>query len=102
MIIGFFVASLTKALLLQLLSLARRPALGRVLVVLNFFHLRFNVSENPIEIFQFCYKFYSNLYKSKLNIDDLDTVSTLVMLIILNVIKVLCNSLSLRLRKLSV
>ena len=28
------------ALLLQLLSLARRPALGRVLVVPNFFHLR--------------------------------------------------------------
>ena len=34
--IGFLVTSLTKALL----SLAGRPALGRVLVVPNFFHLR--------------------------------------------------------------
>ena len=33
--IGFLVTSLTKALLPQLLSLARRPALGRVLVVPN-------------------------------------------------------------------
>ncbi len=32
------VTILTKALLHQLLSLARRPALGRVLVVSNFFH----------------------------------------------------------------
>ena len=31
---------LTKALLPRLLSLAGRPALGRVLVVPNFFHLR--------------------------------------------------------------
>ena len=38
--IGFLVASLTKALLPRLLSLAWRPALGRVLVVPNFFHLR--------------------------------------------------------------
>ena len=38
--IGFLVTSLTKALLPLLLSLAGRPALGRVLVVLNFFHLR--------------------------------------------------------------
>ena len=37
MSIGFFVTYLTKALLPQLL---RRPALGRVLVVPNFFHLR--------------------------------------------------------------
>ena len=38
--IGLVVTSLTKALLPRLLSLAGRPALGRVLVVLNFFHLR--------------------------------------------------------------
>ena len=38
--IGFLVTSLTKALLPRLLSLAGRPALGRVLVVPNFFHLR--------------------------------------------------------------
>jgi hypothetical protein len=36
----FLVTSLTKALLSLLLSLAGRPALGRVLVVPNFFHLR--------------------------------------------------------------
>ncbi len=36
--IRFFVTTLTKALLHQLLSLAKRPALGRVLVVSNFFH----------------------------------------------------------------
>ena len=34
--IGFLVTSLTKALLSRLLSLAGRPALGRVLVVTNF------------------------------------------------------------------
>ena len=34
------VTSLTKALLCRLLSLARRPALGRVSVVPNFLHLR--------------------------------------------------------------
>ena len=39
-IIGFLVTFLTKALLPQLLSLARWPALGRVPVVPNFFHLR--------------------------------------------------------------
>ena len=38
--IGFLVTSLTKALLPQLLSLTVRPALGRVLLVPNFFHLR--------------------------------------------------------------
>ena len=38
--IGFLVTYLTKALLPRLLSLAGRPALGRVLVVPNFFHLR--------------------------------------------------------------
>jgi hypothetical protein len=38
--IGDFVTSLTKSLLPRLLSLARRPALERVLVVPNFFHLR--------------------------------------------------------------
>ena len=37
---GFSVTSLTKALLAWLLSLAGRPALGTVLVVPNFFHLR--------------------------------------------------------------
>ena len=37
--IGFLVTSLTKALLPRLLSFAQWPALGRVLVVLNFFHL---------------------------------------------------------------
>ena len=37
--IGFLVTSVTKALLPRLLSLAGRPALGRVLVVPNFFHL---------------------------------------------------------------
>ncbi len=36
--IGLLVTSLEKALLHQLLSLARRPALGRVLVVPKFFH----------------------------------------------------------------
>ncbi len=40
MTIAFLVTSLTKALLPQLLSLAGRPALGRVLVVPNFFHLQ--------------------------------------------------------------
>ena len=38
--IGFLVTTPTKALLPRLLSLAGRPALERVLVVLNFFHLR--------------------------------------------------------------
>ena len=38
--IGFLVTSLTKALLYRMLSLAVRPALGRVLVLPNFFHLR--------------------------------------------------------------
>ncbi len=38
--IRFLVTSVDKALLHQLLSLARRPALGRILVVSNFFHLR--------------------------------------------------------------
>ena len=38
--IGFLVTSLTKALLPQSLSLDGRPALGRVLVVPNFFHLQ--------------------------------------------------------------
>ena len=40
MTIGFLVTSLTKALISWLLSLARRLALGRALVVPNFFHLR--------------------------------------------------------------
>ena len=38
--IGFLVTSLSKALLPRLLSLASGPALGRVLVIPNFFHLR--------------------------------------------------------------
>jgi hypothetical protein len=38
--IRFLVTSLTKALLPRLLSLAGKPALGRVLVVPNLFHLR--------------------------------------------------------------
>ena len=38
--IRFLVPSLTKALIRRLLSLARRPALGRGMVVPNFFHLR--------------------------------------------------------------
>jgi hypothetical protein len=38
--IGFLVTSLTKALLPQLRRFAGRPALGRVLVVPNFFHYR--------------------------------------------------------------
>ena len=38
--IMFSVTSLTKALFLRLLSLAGRTALGRALVVPNFFHLR--------------------------------------------------------------
>jgi hypothetical protein len=38
--IDFLVTYLTKALLPRLLSLTGRPALGRVLVVINFFHLR--------------------------------------------------------------
>ena len=44
--IGFMVTSLTKALLSQLLSLAGRPALGRVFVVPNFFHLK--IMEAPV------------------------------------------------------
>ncbi len=36
--IRFLVTTLTKTLLHQLLSLARRPALGRILVVSNFFY----------------------------------------------------------------
>ena len=39
MTIGFLVTSLTMALLSRLLSLAGRPALGRVLVVPDYFHL---------------------------------------------------------------
>jgi hypothetical protein len=38
--IGFLVTSLSKDLQSCWLSLARQPALGRVLVVSNFFHLR--------------------------------------------------------------
>ena len=38
--IRFLVTSMTKVLLPRLLSLAGRPARGRVLVVPNFFHLR--------------------------------------------------------------
>lgn len=38
--IRFLITSLTKALLTRLLTLAGQPALGRVLVVPNFFHLR--------------------------------------------------------------
>jgi hypothetical protein len=38
--IGFLVTSLTKALLPRFLSLAGWPAVGRVLVFPNFFHLR--------------------------------------------------------------
>ena len=38
--IGFLVTSLTKALLPRLLSLAGWPALGRFLVIPNYFHLR--------------------------------------------------------------
>jgi hypothetical protein len=38
--IGFLVTSLIKALLPRLFSLAGQQALGRVLVVPNFFHLR--------------------------------------------------------------
>ena len=38
--IGFLVTSQTKAFLLRLFSLAGQPALGRALVVRNFFHLR--------------------------------------------------------------
>lgn len=33
------------------------------------------VSENSKDISQFCYKFYSNLYKSKFNLTDLDIFS---------------------------
>ena len=44
--IRFLVTSLTKAFLSQLLSLAGHPALGRVLVVPNFFHLR--MMENTV------------------------------------------------------
>jgi hypothetical protein len=42
--IRFLVTSLTKALLPRFLSLAGRPALGRVLVVPNYFHLRMMVA----------------------------------------------------------
>ena len=40
MTIGFLVTSLTKALLTRLLNLPKQPALGRLLVVPNFFNLR--------------------------------------------------------------
>jgi hypothetical protein len=55
--IGFMVTSLTKALLPRLLHLYGRTALGRVLVVPNFFHLRIMVATvflgtlNAAEIF---------------------------------------------------
>ena len=55
--LGFLITSLTKALLPCLLSLAGRPALGRVLVVPNFFNLRmmeatvFLVTFNAADIF---------------------------------------------------
>ena len=49
--VGFLVTSLTKALLPRLLSLARVPALGGVLVVPNFFHLRM---EAVFEDLQYC------------------------------------------------
>ena len=49
--IGFLVTSLTKALLPRLLSLAGRPALGRVLVVPNFFHLRMMEATVILETF---------------------------------------------------
>ena len=38
--VGFMVTSLTKVRLPRLFNMARRPVLGRVLVVPNFFHLR--------------------------------------------------------------
>ena len=38
--IGFLVTSLTKSLLPQLLSLLSQPALGNILGVSNFFHLK--------------------------------------------------------------
>ena len=59
--IGFLFTSLTKALLPRMLSLARRPALGSILVVPNFFHLRmmeaivFLVTFNAAEIFWYPY-----------------------------------------------
>jgi hypothetical protein len=49
--IGFSVTSLTKAFFPRLLSLAWRPALGRVLVVPNFFHLIMMEAT----VFFFCY-----------------------------------------------
>jgi hypothetical protein len=45
----FLVTSLTNALLSQLLSLAGQPALGRVLVVPKFFHLRMMEAESILE-----------------------------------------------------
>jgi hypothetical protein len=50
--IGFLVISLTKALLPRLLSLAWRPALGKVLVVPNFFHLIMMESTVVLETFK--------------------------------------------------
>ena len=47
----FLVTSLTKALPPRLFSLAGRPALGRVLVVPNFFHLRMMESTVFLETF---------------------------------------------------
>ena len=59
MTIGFLVTSLTKALLHRLLSLAGRPALGRVFVVPNFSHLRMMEATVFLETFNaaemFCY-----------------------------------------------
>ena len=52
--IRFLVTSLTKALLPWLLRLARRPALGRVLVVSNFFHLRMMEATMFLGTFKSC------------------------------------------------
>ena len=49
--IRFLVTSLTKALLPRLLSLAGQPALGRVLVVPNCFHLRIMEATVSLGIF---------------------------------------------------
>ena len=46
--VGFLGTSLAKALLPRLLNLSGQPALGRVLVVPNFFHLRMMEATVPL------------------------------------------------------
>ena len=59
--IRFLVTYLTKAILPRLLSLAGRPALGRVLVVLNFFPFKNDGGHYVLGDIQCCRMYYSIL-----------------------------------------